>query len=168
VTIGLNNGASTTQTFTLNFGRITQLDAADTGLTSAPNHTMQASSQDGFTEGTLENFSFDSNGRIVGEYSNGRVLTVGQLTMAVFSNPGGLSKGAGNNFNASANSGLPQLKSPPDCGTSITGGGLEGSNVDVTTEFTKMIVTQRAFQANSRVITVSDEVINESLSILRR
>jgi flagellar hook protein FlgE len=168
VTINLNNGAGPSQTFTLDLTGISQLDATNTGVPSTETHTLQALSQDGFTEGILQNFSFDNAGNIVGEYSNGRVANVGQLALGLFTNPGGLTKVGGNNYRESVNSGLPQVKTAPDCGTNVIGGSLEGSNVDVTTEFTKMIVTQRAFQANSRVITVSDEVINESLSILRR
>lgn len=124
--------------------------------------------QDGAPTGTLSSLSIGQDGIIFGAYSNGRSKPVGQLAVSVFANPEGLERVAGTNFRASANSGLAQV------GTLGTGGrgllhtgSLEGSNVDLAEEFTDLIRGQRGFQANSRVVTTSDEVLQELVNLKR-
>ncbi|MFN8051651.1 MAG: flagellar hook protein FlgE [Acidimicrobiales bacterium] len=125
--------------------------------------------QDGSSAGSLQSFSVSQEGLIVGTYSNGRTRAIGQMALATFSNPGGLEAAGGTAFTESVNSGLPQI------GTAgggagrglITAGTLEMSNVDLSQEFTNLIIAQRGFQANSRVITTSDELLQEVVNLKR-
>jgi flagellar hook protein FlgE len=90
------------------------------------------------------------------------------LALALFSNPAGLSKGNNNTLSETSNSGLPQIRQP-EAGSlgSIAAGFLESSNVDLPTEFANMIVAERGFQANSRIITTSDEILQELVQLKR-
>lgn len=124
--------------------------------------------QNGFPAGTLTTISVDQAGQVNGSFSNGLTQTLAQIALADFSNPGGLLKAAGTLFQTSANSGQP------DIGVANTGargvispGSLEMSNVDLSLEFTNMIITQRGFQANSRIITTSDEMLQELVNLKR-
>ncbi|WP_143522540.1 flagellar hook-basal body complex protein, partial [Pseudomonas sp. 2822-17] len=92
-------------------------------------------------------------------FSNGQVRLLGQIALASFNNPEGLSKSGSNLYQVSNNSGMPQVGLPGDGGRgSLTGAALGMSNVDLSEEFTEMIVAQRGFQANTRIITTSDEI----------
>ncbi len=124
--------------------------------------------QDGYTNGTLESFSIDQNGRIVGSFSNGLTRNLGQIALARFANTGGLERVGSTMFVESANSGNPQIGAAglPGYG-SISPSSLEMSNVDLSEEFTDLIITQRGFQANSRVITSSDEMLQELVNLKR-
>ena len=125
-------------------------------------------SQDGFTQGTLESFSIGTSGMITGVYSNGLTETLGQVALATFSNPGGLSREGSNLFATTINSGSARIGSPNDRDRgSIVGGALEGSNVDLATEFANMILAQRAFQANARTVTTADLILNETVNLVR-
>jgi flagellar hook protein FlgE len=119
--------------------------------------------------GTLEGLSVQDDGKIIGNYSNGDVKTLGQIAVASFFNPAGLEKVGDNYYRATMNSGL--FNGIGDditaVGGSITSGVLEMSNVDLANEFTEMITTQRGFQANSRIITVSDTLIEELVNLKR-
>jgi len=96
------------------------------------------------------------------------VRTLGQVALAGFTNPEGLSKAAGNLYQVSANSGQPQVGVPGDQGLGdIQASTLEMSNVDLVAEFTEMITTSRAFQANSRIISTSDEMLTEVVNLKR-
>ncbi len=124
--------------------------------------------QDGFPPGDLAIFNIESTGVITGTYSNGMVRPLGQLALASFTNPEGLLKKGGNLYEISSNSGEPHLGSPGTEGRGlIRSRSLEMSNVDLSLEFTEMITTSRAFQANTRVITTSDEVLLELINIKR-
>jgi flagellar hook protein FlgE len=122
----------------------------------------------GCSTGTLESYTFDSKGVISGFYSNGQTRMLGQLAIANFSNPGGLLKMGKSLYRQSNNSGAPDIG---EAGTSgrgtIAPSSLEMSNVDLAEEFTQMIITQRGFQANSRIITVADELLHELVSLKR-
>lgn len=119
--------------------------------------------------GVMTSVGIDSNGNIVAAYDNGDNEIIGQIAVATFSNPAGLEKVGQNMFAATLNSG--EFNGLGDeiskTGGSFSTGVLEMSNVDLATEFTDMIVTQRGFQANSRVITTSDTMIEELLSLKR-
>ena len=130
--------------------------------------TTKAVEQDGYTMGYMQAFSIDSSGEITGVYSNGQKRTIGQVAMATFTNPGGLEKNGSTYFTQSNNSGTARISAAntEDKG-SIRSGALEMSNVDLSEEFTDMIVTQRGFQANSRVITTSDQMLQELLTLKR-
>jgi len=130
--------------------------------------TAKFLSQNGYTNGTLESFSIDQNGRIVGSFSNGLTRTLGQVALARFTNPAGLERSDSTMFVESANSGQAQIGAAgvPGFG-SISPSSLEMSNVDLSEEFTDMIITQRGFQANSRIITSSDEMLQELVNLKR-
>lgn len=130
--------------------------------------TASVLSQDGAAAGNLLSFSVSQEGLIVGAYSNGRTRTIGQLAMASFANPEGLEKAGNSAFRATVNSGLAQLGVGGQGGRGlISGGTLEMSNVDLANEFTSLIIAQRGFQANSRVVTTSDEMLQEVVNLKR-
>ena len=116
----------------------------------------------------LQSYSIDDSGNIVGTYDNGQSYLLGRVGLANFSNPDGLEKQGGNLYNATANSGDPIQGAPSVDGFGVIRSGfLEMSNVDLANEFTDMIVTSRAYQANSRAITTSDEMLQELLNLKR-
>lgn len=117
---------------------------------------------------SLETFSIDGSGLIQGIYSDGNVYKLGQVGIAKFKNPGGLEKLGGNTYRDSRNSGPIEvgIASQNGFGT-IRQGVTEMSNVDLANEFTEMIITSRAYQANSRTITTSDEMLQELLNLKR-
>jgi flagellar hook protein FlgE len=134
------------------------------GQRGQANTSIRTETWDGGGPGTLVDISVGADGSIMGRYSNGRDRVLGQIPLAFFSNPAGLER-VGNSFwRASANSG-------PFDGVGLVGqmigGALEGSNVDLANEFTEMITTQRGFQAASRTITVSDEMLQELVNLRR-
>lgn len=130
--------------------------------------TVALRSQDGYATGSLESFAIDGNGVITGLYSNGRTQVIGQVAMALFPNPGGLLKAGNNLYAESSNSGPAAVGEAGSGGRgSLTAGALEMSNVDLAQEFTNMITAQRGFQANARVITTSDELLQELISLRR-
>lgn len=139
------------------------------GLTQfASPSTAVLKDQDGFTMGDLERFSIDETGTITGAFTNGTTQVLGQLTLADFNNPSGLIRTGDNMFQVSANSGSPVLGFAGEGSQStITSGALEMSNVDLAQEFTQMITAQRGFQSNARVITTSDEMLQELVQIKR-
>lgn len=134
----------------------------------ASSSTVAAVDQNGYPAGELETVSIDSVGRIIGSFSNGLLEVLGQLALATFRNPGGLHKEAGTLFRESSNSGMANIGA---AGTGNRGtvapGNLEMSNVDLGMEFTHMIITQRGYQANSRIITTSDEMLQELVNLKR-
>ncbi len=130
--------------------------------------TVESGAVDGWPTGTLESFSFDSNGVISGFYSNGKNRVLGQIALANFANPSGLIKVGKNLFVESNNSGGADIGAAGTSGRgTVAPTALEMSNVDLAEEFTQMIITQRGFQANSRVITVSDELLQELVNLKR-
>jgi flagellar hook protein FlgE len=119
--------------------------------------------QDGYPAGELESISVNDDGRIVGTYSNGRTLEMAEVVLAEFNGEDQLKKLDGGAFAATAESG------PPIYGASgqIIGGALEASNTDIADEFTKLIVTQQAYAANTRIVTTSNEMLQEVINMLR-
>jgi len=137
------------------------------GLTqSKGDSTVTPREQDGYGSGTLNGISIDAGGRINGTFSNGTVMTLGQIMLAEFNNPSGLLKSGDNSWDVSGNSGTPAIVSPGN-ESKIVSGALEQSNVDLSNEFTQMITAQRGFQANARVITTSDEFLQEIVNLKR-
>lgn len=130
--------------------------------------TTKAEFQDGYEMGLLEQIYFEDDGIIRGVYSNGQKQPIGQIALTTFNNPAGLEKNGKNLYTFSPNSGQPIVGKPGqmDRGV-IVPASLEMSNVDISEEFTTMIITQRAFQANSRVITTSDELLQEVVNLKR-
>jgi len=124
--------------------------------------------QDGQAHGTLNSFSIDERGRVVGAFTNGRSRTIAQIALAKISNPEGLIHVGNNVYQISGTTGIPAVgKAGEDFPASIFSGNLEASNVDLAAEFTDMIIAQRAFQANARVITVSDQFLSEVTQLKR-
>ena len=123
---------------------------------------------DGNSSGTIERYTVDAKGVVYGVFSNGERKALAQLVLAKFDNPMGLQKMGSNLFINSRNSGEPQYGVADSSGFgSIISGSLEMSNVDLAYEFTEMITTQRGFQANSRIITVADEMLQELVNMKR-
>ena len=158
-----DNGADfgPTSAITPDFSTITQM-----GIES----TATLDKSDGYTAGMLNRatLTVDSTGVIFGLFSNGQQQSLGQVAMATFTNPGGLTKVGTSLFLQSNNSGVPNIGIATEGGRGeIKPSTLEMSNVDLSEEFTAMITTQRGFQANSRIITVSDTMIEELVNLKR-
>ena len=131
-------------------------------------NSVSFESQDGSTVGFLRSFSISPAGILTGVFSNGQTRAVGQIAVANFNNPQGLEKVGDSMYRVSVNSGLPQVGTAGEGGRgSLAGGMLEMSNVDLAQEFTNLIVAQRGFQANSRIITASDELLQDLVNLKR-
>jgi flagellar hook protein FlgE len=163
------SGGTGTATFAIPGANALNLTIDFSALTQfGGNPSAYISSQDGYEAGSLDMVTTDSNGVITGIFTNGQSKPLAQIALATFPNPGGLLKQGSNLYQISNNSGLPSI-GPANSGGrgSIAVGALEMSNVDLAQEFTNMIVTQRGFQANSRVITTSDEMLQDLINIKR-
>jgi flagellar hook protein FlgE len=130
--------------------------------------TTAARSQDGYPMGKLSDIAIDEYGEIKGTYTNGVSKSIAKIYVADFNNPAGLLKTNDGMLAVSNNSGQAVMQQPGvGSSTKIKTGALEMSNVELATEFTNMITTQRAYQANARVITKSDELLQELVSLIR-
>jgi flagellar hook protein FlgE len=130
--------------------------------------TTNFQTQDGYPPGVLQNVTVSPEGIISGHYSNGQILDLYQVTLANFNNPWGLSREGGNLFAETLESGVPYTSAPGQNGLGkINPNSLEQSNVDLATEFVKMIISQRGFQANAKVITTTDEILAELMNLKR-
>ncbi len=154
------------QTMNINLGEIGSV--INTVTQSASQSTTKAFYQDGYTMGYLDNFKIDQSGIITGVYSNGTNRTIGQIALASFANQGGLEKAGDNTYVQSNNSGLANINAAGIAGKgSLLAGALEMSNVDLTEQFTDMIVTQRGFQANSKTIQTADTLLDTVMNLKR-
>ena len=117
------------------------------------------------TVGTLQSVELDSSGIVTGIYSNGERILEAQVAVARFKNPAGLFKTGTSLYQESANSGTSMTICAGEYGVTITPGALEMSNVDVADEFANMIITQRGFQSNSKIITVGDEMVKTAIDM---
>jgi flagellar hook protein FlgE len=140
-----------------------------TGITQFRSATTTAArSQDGYPMGKLQEISIDEFGDVKGLYTNGVSKSIAQIYVADFNNPAGLLKESDSMLAVSSNSGQAVMQLPGvGTSTKIKPGALEMSNVDLATEFTNMMTTQRAYQANARVITTSDTLLNELVQLVR-
>lgn len=130
--------------------------------------TAEARGQDGAPMGFLRGFEFGADGTVTGRFSNGESEVLGAVAVATFDNPGGLEREGESMYAATVNSGEPIVGLPAQGGVgTITPGALEMSNVDLAQEFTNLIIAQRGFQANSRTITTSDELLQELVQMKR-
>lgn len=167
--IGANpdeDGNPTRQTLNINLGTIGS--QKNTITQSASTSSTKAFYQDGYTMGYLDNFKIDSSGIITGVYSNGTNRTIGQIALATFANQGGLEKAGDNTYVESNNSGMANIGTSGIAGKgSMLAGALEMSNVDLTEQFTDMIVTQRGFQASSKTITTADTLLETVMNLKR-
>ena len=154
------------QTLNINLGTIGS--QKNTITQSASQSSTKAFYQDGYTMGYLDNFKIDSTGTITGVYSNGTNRIIGQLALASFTNQGGLEKAGENTYVESNNSGMANIGTSGIAGKgSLLAGSLEMSNVDLTEQFTDMIVTQRGFQASSKTITTADTLLETVMNLKR-
>jgi flagellar hook protein FlgE len=167
ITITPTTGAAV-MTVDLNFGTPTATAPGSfTGITqSGGTGSVSLRSQDGYASGLLSNINIDQNGKILGTFTNGTTQSLAQIMLAEFNNPGGLLRSGDNMYDLSGNSGTAAILSPGETST-LVAGALEQSNVDLADEFTKMITAQRGFQANARVITTSDEFLQEVVNLKR-
>ncbi len=141
------------------FGGITQ---------TSGNSLISMRDQDGYASGTLENIIVEKNGKVQGKFSNGTTITLGQIILAELNNPGGLFKEGDGLYSVTGNSGNAAYVVAGDGSSSeIASGVLEQSNVDLAEEFTRMIVAQRGYQSNARIITVTDEILQETINLRR-
>ncbi len=159
-------GAPERQQFNLNLGEVGSV--VDTITQFAEESSTRIFRQNGNGMGYLESFQIDQSGVITGIFSNGNNRPLGQVALATFTNPSGLERVGDTAFAVSNNSGDPDVGSSGVAGKgSIVAGALEMSNVDLAEQFTDMIVTQRGFQANSKTITTSDQMLQELLTLKR-
>lgn len=140
-----------------------------TGTTEyAKLNTFAVTGQDGHAAGTLTGYSIGADGIVTGTFSNGETQSIAQIALATFANAAGLEKVGGSSYRTTPSSGAADLGTPGSDGVgSLAGGYLEMSNVDLSQEFTNLIVAQRGFQANARIITTSDEVLQELTNLKR-
>ena len=137
------------------------------GLTQYASTSNASAEANGNADGTLKSVSVDSTGTITGTYTNGVTQKEAQVAIAQFNNPAGLTKNGGNLYTKSNNSGEPNVKVANALGVTITPSALEMSNVDIANEFSDMIITQRGFQSNSKIITVGDEMLETLINMKR-
>jgi flagellar hook protein FlgE len=139
---------------------------AITGFTAAS--ATSSISQNGGPAGMIDNISIAADGRILATFGSGQSVAVGQLALASFNNAKGLMKQGSNRYTVSQSAGLPNVGTAGTGGRgTLIGSAIEGSNVDIAQEFTSMILAQRGYQANSKTITVSDELLVETLNLKR-
>ena len=130
--------------------------------------TAGAVSQDGADAGVLQSFTLAPDGQLVGIFSNGVKETLGQVAVASFDNPPGLEKVGGSLYRGTSNSGIASVGVAGNGGRgTMASGALEMSNVDLAQEFTNLIIAQRGFQANSKIVSVSDEILNDLVNLKR-
>ncbi|MBM7555345.1 flagellar basal-body rod protein FlgF [Halanaerobacter jeridensis] len=154
-----DDGAATPVSIDLDFSNMTQ---------NYKEMTADRDTVNGYKAGSLVDYTFDSTGTITGEYDNGMRQTIGQVALASFNNPGGLASEGQTMFRVSNNSGAPKIGAPASGGLgNIKSGSLEMSNVDLSRQFTEMITTQRGFQANSKTISTSDQILQELVNLKR-
>ncbi len=160
------DGTPTRQTLSINLGEIGSVKNTVTQFSEKS--STKAYEQDGYKMGYLENFKIDQSGIITGVYSNGANRTIGQIAMATFANQGGLEKAGENTYVQSNNSGIANIGVSGVAGKGkLIAGALEMSNVDLTEQFTDLIVTQRGFQASSKTIQTSDTMLDTVLNLKR-
>ena len=161
VTMTFGGGASMIGPLNIDFSNTTNY----AGTTASHNSTLYLYKGDvrglnvGYANGTMTGLSVTDNGSVFAKYSNGQTVKIAQIAVAEFNNAMGLEKVGDNLYAESLNSGEAQIMDVTINGGYLTSGVLESSNVDLSKEFTDMITTQRGFQANSRVITTSDEML---------
>lgn len=145
------SGGAPAETVALNFAGVTQY---------AANDSVQALTQNGFGAGVLDHFTINPDGSITGSFSNGQTKTLGQVAVASFNNSQGLLKMGNNLWSSTNNSGQPQIGIPGTGGrATMQSGALEGSNVNLAKQFVNLIMAQQGYQANAKVITVSQVLL---------
>ena len=160
-----SNGTNSINDISLNIG-----NAGEQGglIIQGSSGYFSRSDTDGYALGSLKTTSFNEAGELVGTYTNGQIRTLAQLALATFTNQQGLERAGDTMFQETSNSGQPSIgRAQTGSKGKIMSGNLERSNVDLSREMVDMIITQRGFQSNSRVVTTSDEMIQEVLNMKR-
>lgn len=151
-------GGADAVTLDMNMGTLTQYGGSSAVVVE----------QDGYATGSLESTSINTSGVIIGQFSNGEILSLAQVALANFNNPSGLTKTGDSLYVKSTNSGEPLVGAANTSGLGgFNSGSLEISNVDLAQQFSDMIVTQRGFQANSKIITTTDTMLEELINLKR-
>ena len=148
---------------TINTGSLQSFPAEDV----AANRTLADVSQiqqDGYASGQFQSISIDRAGRVVGNYTNGQVIGLAQIVVAQFAADNALKRRDGGVFEGTLESGPPIIE---QAGSNLIGGTVENSNTDIADEFSKMIVTQQAYSANTRVISTSSDMLRDVINIIR-
>jgi flagellar hook protein FlgE len=161
---GLADGASD---MTINWNLF---NSSGTGLVTqfTQANGVSATSQDGVAAGQITKVGISNGGLLVATYSNGQSATVGQIALATIENPGSMLAIGNNNLQPTASTSAPAIGASGTSGRGeIVGQSLEGSTVDIATEFTNLITFQRSYQANSRVITTADQMTQDLISLIR-
>lgn len=155
-TLSVTNG---TQTFAVDVTQVTQFSQTS---------SVNVSQQNGRSAGSLLNFTISGTGEIIASFSNGANRVLAQIGLSRFSNPSGLNKLGGNTYELSTSSGLPLVGLPDSGGRGqLASGVLEMSNVNLAQQFTQMIMAQRGFQANAKLVTTSDELLQDLINLKR-
>jgi len=183
--LNITNGAIAPQAITVNFGTDDTASATGIGLRDGmtsdfgngstnslgiytPVQTVYTAFIDGYPEGTLQGISFNQTGGVDARFSNGQTIEVAKLALTKFDNQDGLERIGGNYFQKNANTGLGQIGTAGSNGFgTLSGGALEASNVDLTVELTNMILAQRMFESNARVVTAADRVLDTLVNLGR-
>jgi len=153
-------GAETPVMITPNFESLTQLSDQSSGVA--------LTFQDGAGKGTLWDFEIGEDGKVIGMFNNGQLRDLAQIALATFANLHGMFSAGGNTFRMGPNSGAPKITMPGQLGSGkVVSSALELSNVDLANEFVNLIITSAGFSANSRVITTSDQMLEELLNLKR-
>lgn len=165
----VSGGTATLGPLTLGTGTAAQtINFALENTTQFANDSQVISqTQNGYGAGNLTNISIDNEGNVLAKYSNGEEISVSRIVLAKFSNFSGLQKEGASLFSATSDSGPPRIGVPGTELGNIFTNALEQSTVDLAAEFVKMITTQRGFQANSKVITTTDEMLSELINLKR-
>lgn len=158
-------GIGTPQSIKLSFGKAGTFDGLS--LSGAPS-SVTASNQDGYAQGTLQSTTVDASGIVSGQFSNGQSEAIAQIALATFSNPGGLQNAGNNYLSYTGASGLPNITTAGSGGSgSLISGGLEGSNVDIGTEFTQLISAQRGYEVNAKAFSIANQMMQDAVDLLR-
>jgi flagellar hook protein FlgE len=165
---GLAAGASNTITLpAVGAGAATPISVDMSGMTELSAATsLDVSSQNGYPAGSLSSYTIGTDGTIMGTFTNGLTKTLGQVALASFSNPSGLTSQGSNVYVPSANSGSPVVGTADSSSLgSINSGYLEQSNVDLSSSLTNLIITQRGFEANTKMVTTVDTMLQDVIEM---
>jgi flagellar hook protein FlgE len=170
-------GAPATLTFTTDFGNGPQTITLSLGQYGAPDGLTQFAgtqldlrslTQNGVPPGSFSGISVRTNGDIVASYDNGQIRTIAQVPLVTFNAPNSLQRQNGQNFTTTVDSGTPTVKNVGANGAgSLVTNAVENSNVDIATEFSKLIVAQRAYSANTKIVTTADDLLQQTIDIKR-
>ncbi len=145
-------------------GGLTQFSGSTSSGSAAGQVGGISVTANGYTAGSFQSLSLDTGGRLVGNYTNGQIVPLAQISEAKFKNSDGMVRVSGGTFQQTLDSGQPVVLS---AGSELSGGAVEQSNVDIASEFSKMIVTQQAYSSNAKVITTANTMLQDILQIIR-